>query len=173
MPIKIKLNPEQIERLNRLAETPDEDSDFSDMPPSKQDFNGVVGLHTLPPNEYHDAMKRIRSQHAKARLNPPAPPIAAPPHKIRYAHEDMDTTIRHCAKKDPAGVICDESFHVSDYPVGYYPFKEQVHKGSYASTCPICEIKALKRMLKKPNDGHSRLSLQADLDLLEPHHNAR
>ncbi len=173
MQTKDNLTPDQIKRLRDLAEMPDEDIDYSDIPPTEWTGKGVVGLYTLPPDEYEEAMAYLRAEHEKMRENPPPPPTSAPPRKIRYTREDIDTTIRHCAKETPDDKICGAPFRVSDYPVGYYPFKDQVQKGSYIDTCPICEIKRLKYLLEKPDDEYSRLSLEADLELLENHISAR
>lgn len=83
----------------------------------------------------------------------------------------MDDTVRYCAAPTETGEICDAPFKVSDYPVGYYPFKEQVVKGSYVAICPTCEIKSLKELLRSPDDKQAELSLKTDLNLLETHHN--
>ena len=173
MQTKDNLTPDQIKRLRDLAEMPDEDIDYSDIPPTEWTGKSVVGLSTLPPNEYKEAMAYLRAEHEKLRENIPLPPTSAPPRKIRYTREDMDTTLRRCAKETPDNKICDAPFRVSDYPVGYYPFKDQVQKGSYIDTCPACEIKSLKYLLEKPDDEYSKLSLEADLELLEKRHNAR
>ena len=172
MQTKDNRTQDQIKRLRDLAEMPDEAIDYSDIPPAKWTGKGVVGLSTLPPNEYEEAMAYLRVEHEKLRENPPPPPTSAPPRKIRYTREDMDTTLRRCAKETPDNKICDAPFRVSDYPVGYYPFEDQVQKVSYIDTCPACEIKRLKYLLAKPDDEYSKLSLEADSELLEKRHNA-
>lgn len=172
MQTKDNLTQAQIKRLRDLAEMPDEDIDYSDIPPTEWTGKSVVGLSALPPNEYKEAVAYLRAEHEKLRENPPLPPTSAPPRKIRYEREDMDTTLRRCAKETSDNKICGAPFRVSDYPVGYYPFKDQVQKGSYIDICPTCEIKSLKYLLEKPDDEHSKLSLEADLELLENHRNA-
>lgn len=158
--------------MRDLAEMPDDDIDYSDIPPTEWTGKSVVGLSALPPNEYEEAVAYLRAEHEKLRENPPLPPTSAPPRKIRYAREDMDTAIRRCAKETSDNKICGAPFRVSDYPVGYYPFKDQVQKGSYIDTCPACEIKRLKYLLEKPDDEYSKISLEADLELLEKRRNA-
>lgn len=173
MQTKDNLTPAQIKRLRDLAEMPDEDIDYSDIPPAKWTGKGVVGLSALPPNEYEEAVAYLRAEHEKLRENLPPSPTSAPPRKIRYTRDDMDTTLRRCAKETSDNKICGASFRVSDYPVGYYPFKYQVQKGSHIDACPACEIKSLKYLLEKPDDEYSKLSLEADLDLLEKRHAVR
>ena len=173
MQTKDNRTQDQIKRLRDLAEMPDEDIDYSDIPPTEWTGKGVVGLSTLPPNEYEEAVAYLRAEHEKLRENPPPPPTSAPPRKIRYRREDMDTTLRRCAKETSDNKICGAPFRVSDYPVGYYPFKDQVQKGSHIDTCPACEIKSLKDLLEKPDDEYSKLSIEADLELLEKRRNAQ
>ena len=67
MQTKNNLPQEQIKRLRDLAEMPDEDIDYSDIPPTEWTGKGVVGLYTLPPDEYEEAMAHLRAEHAKMR----------------------------------------------------------------------------------------------------------
>lgn len=46
---------------------PDEDIDYSDIPPTEWTGKSVVGLSTLPPNEYKEAMAYLRAEHEKIR----------------------------------------------------------------------------------------------------------
>lgn len=152
---------------------PDEDIDFTDIPPLTGGGLIITGLYDLPPDEYRAAINRLKAAHAHARKNAPPEKIEIPPRKIRYAQADMDTTIRYCEYNLANGQRCAAPYRVSDYPPGYYPFLYQVQPGSDVNSCPLCEIAMLKRLLENPDDERSRLSIQADVDLLESHHKAR
>ena len=159
------------DNINIIASVPDEDIDYSDIPASTWRGMPVIGLNTLPESEYQEAISYLSAEHAKIRQTIDVSPVLSR-RPIRYAKEDMDNTVRHCASITETKETCGKPFKVSDYPVGYYPFKDQIVKGSYVDTCPICEIKSLKRLLQSPENEIATLSLKADLALLEPHHNA-
>ena len=83
----------------------------------------------------------------------------------------MDHTVRYCAAhtETQRKNNCGAQFRVSDYPPGYFPYKYQIQKGSYVNTCPICEIKLLKRMIDKSDDDNFTTIIRADLMFLENH----
>lgn len=162
--------PEKIKGLNDFANIPDEDIDLSEIPETDWTGKSVRGLARMSPKERADAIAYLKSVPPQTPTAPPAPK-QAPPRIIRYAHADMDHTLRHCAAQTetPQKDTCGAEFRVSDYPPGYYPYKYQVQKGSYVDACPICEIKLLKRAIDKSGDDNFTAIIRADLMFLENH----
>ena len=83
----------------------------------------------------------------------------------------MDPKQRRCP--------CGKQFRVTDYPLGYFPFKYQVIQGSSVNTCPDCEMKipqgAIRNYLVAPEpildkdrrrQENSVIKLQQDVHLL-------
>ena len=169
MKITDNLAPEKIKEINDFAGIPDEDIDLSEIPETDWTGKSVRGLARMPPKERADAIAYLKSARRETPTAPP--PKQAPSRIIRYAHADMDHTLRHCAAQTetPQKDACGAEFRVSDYPPGYYPYKYQVQKGSYVDACPICEIKLLKRAIDKSDDDNFTAIIRADLKFLENH----
>lgn len=174
MKIRNDLTPEKIKDLNDFAGISDEDIDLSEIPETDWTGKSARGLAQMPPKERADTIAYLKSSRAQT-LKPAPAPRPPPPRKIRYTHAEMDHTVRYCAAENetPQKDICGAPFRVSDYPLGYYPYKYQVQKGSYVDTCPICEIKLLKRAIDKSEDDNFTTIIHADLKFLENHHNLR
>lgn len=160
-------------RVDNLANIPDEDINFADIPMRQQINNAITGLFQMSSNERAAAISRLKKGKIKNQTQPELRP--APERVIRYSANDMDDAIRYCAVKseNPKDAACGASFRISDYPPGYYPYIFQVQKNSDIDTCPICEIKSLKRLISNSDDPQVAIDAQADLDFLQQHHNDR
>lgn len=174
MKIRDNLAPEKMKDLDDFAGIPDEDIDLSEIPETDWTGKSVRGLARMSPKERAEAIAYLKSARDQT-PNAPLAPKPAPPRKIRYAHAEMDHTLRHCVAQNDTQRkdICGAEFRVSDYPPGYFPYKYQVQKESGVNTCPICEIKLLKRAIDKSDDDNFTTIVRADLKFLENHHNPR
>ena len=153
----------------------DDQIDFSDIPEiqiTPWSYRGITGLFALPPDEQRKAISFLNRERAIQEETPNALPTDPPARPLRYAREDMDTSIRRCAAIPDNNAACNASYRVSDFPVGYYPFKEQVQSPTYANACPVCEFKADRRTVAATRDRHFGIALLDDADFLENHINA-
>ena len=155
---------------------PDDRIDFSDIPEiqlTPWSYRGITGLFALPPDEQRKAISFLNRECAIQEEMPNALPTDPPARPLRYAREDMDASIRRCAAILDNNAACNASYRVSDFPVGYYPFKEQVQSPTYANACPVCELKADRRIAATTRDRHFGIALLDDADFLETHNKAR
>lgn len=161
-------NPEDLPN-----DIPDDQIDFSDIPEieiTPWSYRGITGLFALPPDGQRKAISFLNRERAIREETPNALPTDPPARALRYTREDMDSSVRRCAAVLDDNAVCNASFRVSDFPVGYYPFKEQVQSPTYANACPICECKADRRIAAITRDRHFSIALLDDADFLENHH---
>lgn len=82
---------------------------------------------------------------------------------------DLTTRICECGhyshndQKYVCQDVCVKSFTMASYPIGYFPYKYQLRKGSVVNTCPPCEAQITDETAARADNDLLRQLLEDSL----------